>query len=130
MSFFEKRRAVTGIKARSQSGRIGSGPWAKRWLGILESFGLGARLSRGRSYARTGQVVSIDVSRDGGATWATVNPAFTTVNASSGNFAWTVTGPPTASARVRVTWSGNPAVSDLSNVNFTILDRITRSLGA
>ena len=51
-----------GIKARSRSGRIGNGVWARRWLGILEGFGLGSRLSRGRGYARSGQVVSIDVS--------------------------------------------------------------------
>jgi uncharacterized Zn finger protein len=63
VSLFDKRRSpLTGIKARTQSGRIGSGPWARRWLGILESFGLGTRLSRGRSYARSGQVVSIDVT--------------------------------------------------------------------
>jgi uncharacterized Zn finger protein len=30
-------------------------------VGILESFDLGARLTRGRSYARKGQVISIDV---------------------------------------------------------------------
>lgn len=63
MSFFERRRTpLAGIKARAQSGRIGSGPWAKRWLALLESFGLGSRLSRGRTYARSGQVVSIDVA--------------------------------------------------------------------
>ena len=72
-----------------------------------------------------GQRVSIDVSRDGGATWSTVNPAFVTTAAASGSFAWTVTGPPTAAARARVTWSGNPAVTSMSAVNFTILERIT-----
>jgi uncharacterized Zn finger protein len=63
MSLFDKPRATLGgIKARAQSGRIGSGPWARRWLELLESFGLGSRLSRGRSYARSGQVVAIDVT--------------------------------------------------------------------
>jgi uncharacterized Zn finger protein len=51
-----------GIKARAQTGRIGIGPWARRWLELLESFGLGSRLSRGRGYARSGKVVAIDVA--------------------------------------------------------------------
>ena len=71
MTLFEKRRPTkAGIKARAQSGRIGSGPWARRWLGVLESFGLGSRLSRGRSYARSGQVIPIDV--EGGEVKASV----------------------------------------------------------
>ncbi|MDZ7289299.1 MAG: hypothetical protein ONB44_08030 [candidate division KSB1 bacterium] len=35
--------------------------WSKRWIEVLESFNMGARLGRGRSYARRGQVMSIDV---------------------------------------------------------------------
>lgn len=63
MALFGKPRpTVGGIKARAQNGRIGSGPWARRWLALLESFGLGSRLSRGRTYARSGQVVSIEVT--------------------------------------------------------------------
>ncbi len=31
------------------------------WIEVLDSFNLGARLTRGRSYARQGQVISIDV---------------------------------------------------------------------
>ncbi len=52
-----------GIKARSQRGAFGQSWWAKRWIAVLESFDIGARLSRGRSYARNGQVVSIEISR-------------------------------------------------------------------
>ena len=33
-----------------------------RWIETLESFNIGARLSRGRSYARKGQVASLDIS--------------------------------------------------------------------
>src|SRR5262249_43794795 len=33
--------------------------WARRWIEMLEQFGQGARLSRGRSYARLGQVRSL-----------------------------------------------------------------------
>ncbi len=50
-----------GIKAKSQRGNIGKTWWSKRWIEVLEAFGMGARLGRGRSYARQGQVVSIDV---------------------------------------------------------------------
>jgi uncharacterized Zn finger protein len=50
-----------GIKTKSQRGEIGETWWSKRWIGVLHSFGMGARLDRGRSYARKGQVVSIDI---------------------------------------------------------------------
>jgi len=51
-----------GIKAKSQRGNIGKTWWSKRWIEVLEAFGMGARLGRGRSYARQGQVVSIDIA--------------------------------------------------------------------
>jgi uncharacterized Zn finger protein len=35
--------------------------WSGRFLDLLESFGIGSRLERGREYARTGQVVELDV---------------------------------------------------------------------
>lgn len=55
-------RPVTGgVVARSTRGRIGEQWWSRRFLGVLESFALGSRLTRGRSYARKGQVVSLDV---------------------------------------------------------------------
>ncbi len=50
-----------GIRAKSQRGDIGETWWSKRWVEVLESFGIGTRLERGRSYARRGQVISIDV---------------------------------------------------------------------
>lgn len=52
-----------GIKAQSQRGTFGTSWWAKRWIAVLESFDIGARLSRGRSYARKGQVVSIEIAK-------------------------------------------------------------------
>jgi hypothetical protein len=72
-----------------------------------------------------GQKVAIELSRDAGATFETINPAFVTTGASSGVFNWLVTAPATALARVRVSWSGNPSVSSASLVDFTILDRIS-----
>jgi uncharacterized Zn finger protein len=35
--------------------------WSRRFIDLLESFGLGSRLDRGREYARAGQVLELDV---------------------------------------------------------------------
>jgi len=35
--------------------------WSRRFVEMLESYGLGTRIQRGRRYARTGQVLSLDV---------------------------------------------------------------------
>lgn len=55
------KKVENGLKAKSKRGCIGETWWSKRWVSTLESFNLGARLTRGRSYARKGQVISIDV---------------------------------------------------------------------
>lgn len=52
-----------GVKSQSKRGSFGQSWWAKRWISVLESFNIGARLQRGRSYARRGQVASIDISK-------------------------------------------------------------------
>jgi len=52
-----------GIKAQSRSGGFGESWWAKRWIDVLESFHMGPRLGRGRSYARKGQVISINIEK-------------------------------------------------------------------
>lgn len=57
------RPAKGGIKAQSKRGGFGESWWAKRWIAVLESFNIGARLGRGRSYARNGQVLSIEVEK-------------------------------------------------------------------
>jgi len=57
------REVKGGIKALSQRGRFGESWWARRWIEVLESFNIGGRLQRGRSYARKGQVLSIDVKK-------------------------------------------------------------------
>lgn len=56
------REAKGGIKAQSKRGSFGTTWWAQRWIHVLESFNIGARLGRGRSYARQGQVLSIEVA--------------------------------------------------------------------
>jgi uncharacterized Zn finger protein len=62
--YYEPSRPIKvegGIKTKSERGEIGSTWWSKRWIGVLESFSMGTRLTRGRSYARQGQALSIDV---------------------------------------------------------------------
>lgn len=56
-----RRKAKGGIKAKSKRGQIGETWWSKRFISLLESFDIGARLSRGRSYARTGQVMNLNI---------------------------------------------------------------------
>lgn len=54
-----------GIKARSKRGSFASSWWAKQWIAALECLVDSGRLSRGRSYARKGQVISIDEKEKG-----------------------------------------------------------------
>ncbi|SCG45573.1 SWIM zinc finger family protein [Micromonospora humi] len=56
------RRVEGGLRARSTRGAIGRSWWSRRFLEVLESFALGSRLTRGRAYARRGQVLRLDVS--------------------------------------------------------------------
>jgi len=57
------RKVSGGIRAQSQRGTFGKSWWAQRWIKVLESFNIGSRLSRGRSYARNGQVLSVELNR-------------------------------------------------------------------
>ena len=57
------REARGGIKAQSKRAKFGESWWAKRWITVLESFNIGARLGRDRSYARRGQVLSVDIDK-------------------------------------------------------------------
>jgi len=57
------RSVKGGIKAQSKQGAFGKSWWAKRWIQVLESFNIGARLGRGRSYARQGQVTAITIDK-------------------------------------------------------------------
>lgn len=57
-------RAVEGgIRARNKRGAFAGRWWGKRWLQTLESFRIGARLTRGRSYARSGQVAKLNIGK-------------------------------------------------------------------
>jgi hypothetical protein len=55
-------RVEGGLVARSERGAIGTTWWSQRFLSVLESFGLGTRLTRGKAYARQGQVLALTVS--------------------------------------------------------------------
>ena len=68
-----------------------------------------------------GSLVKIEISRDGGATYSVI-AASVKNTATSGTYNWTVTGPATTRARIRVSAVNDPAVNDPSNVNFTVGD--------
>lgn len=61
--FARTKRAEGGIKAQTKRGALTQTWWGRRWIEVLESFDIGARLQRGRSYARKGQVLTIDVDK-------------------------------------------------------------------
>lgn len=56
-----RRAAKDGIRARSQRGDIGESWWSKRFITALQAMTDSGRLTRGRSYARTGQVMNLKV---------------------------------------------------------------------
>jgi uncharacterized Zn finger protein len=56
-------RVEGGIKARSKRGAIGEQWWSRRFIGVLEESGLSGRLTRGRSYARAGQVLDFSLTQ-------------------------------------------------------------------
>ncbi|MDA3627120.1 SWIM zinc finger family protein [Saccharopolyspora oryzae] len=55
-------RVEGGIKARSKRGEIAQTWWSRRFIEVLESFGMGGRLQRGKNYARAGQVLNLSLS--------------------------------------------------------------------
>lgn len=57
-----RRSTREGVRAASRRGEIGGSWWSKRFLSVLESMTIANRLSRGRSYARSGQVIGLSVS--------------------------------------------------------------------
>jgi len=56
-------RVEGGIKAKSKRGAIGEQWWSRRFIGVLETYGMASRLARGRSYARAGQVLDFELSQ-------------------------------------------------------------------
>jgi hypothetical protein len=60
--------------------------------------------------------VKIEISRDSGTTWNTI----VTPVPNNGSYAWTVHGPSTAQARIRVSSISSSAISDISDADFVI----------
>lgn len=54
-----------GIKAKSKRGEFAKNWWATRWITALERLVDRGRLNRGRTYARQGQVLSIEETKSG-----------------------------------------------------------------
>jgi uncharacterized Zn finger protein len=54
-----------GIKAKSKRGEFVENWWAQRWIQALEQLLDTGRLRRGRTYARKGQVLSIEETQNG-----------------------------------------------------------------
>ena len=63
-SWYESGRTIRadGIKAKSKRGEFSQSWWGKRWLEALTALMDPGRLSRGRSYARRGQVLEINLA--------------------------------------------------------------------
>ena len=53
--------AEGGLATSKQRGAMAASWWSRRFVDVLESYGLGTRMQRGRRYARAGQVLSFDV---------------------------------------------------------------------
>jgi uncharacterized Zn finger protein len=51
-----------GVKAKSKRGAIGEQWWSRRFIAVLDSYGMASRLQRGRSYARKGQVIEFTLA--------------------------------------------------------------------
>lgn len=55
-------RVDGGIRARTRRGAIGRSWWSRRFLEVLESYQGEGRQARGRSYARQGQVLALEIT--------------------------------------------------------------------
>ena len=63
----------------------------------------------------TSGFVKLELSRDGGATWTVIAASVPIGASSTGSFPWMVTGPATARASIRATWTANATVSGYAN---------------
>ena len=58
-------KVAGGIQINSTRGAVARTWWSKRFLSVLEQLGVGGRMARGRTYARQGQIISLDVDAGG-----------------------------------------------------------------
>jgi hypothetical protein len=68
----------------------------------------------------TSETVNIDLSKDGGVTWTNLASNVSNAGNGSGTFSWTVTGPSTAAAEIRVVWTADPSIVGISQGTFNI----------
>jgi hypothetical protein len=69
-------------------------------------------------------LINILLSRDGGISWA----AIISSTANDGSQTWTVSGPVTTLARIKVRSVSSPGVNDSSNTNFTISEPVIKTV--
>lgn len=67
MSYFHfsgsgPQKTQDGIRLQSSRGGVGTTWWGQRWVSALEKLCDSGRLTRGKNYARQGQVLSIDIA--------------------------------------------------------------------
>ena len=62
--YYENRTPKTvedGIKAQSKRGDIGEQWWSRRFIDVVESYSKSNRITRGKRYARKGQIIDLTV---------------------------------------------------------------------
>ena len=63
-TYYEKTTPIevdNGIALTTQRGDVVEHWWSKKWIAYLKSLNMGARLTRGKAYARKGQTLSVDI---------------------------------------------------------------------
>jgi hypothetical protein len=68
----------------------------------------------------TQAAVRVQLTRNNGATWSVLAPSVPSSGPGTGSYAWTVTGPRSTAARIRLVWTANAAVADKSDTVFWI----------
>jgi probable HAF family extracellular repeat protein len=85
----------------------------------LSRWGIGTRQRLAWTYSGNAPQLQIDISRDGGAQW---NPLAVVPRRTGGsqNFYWTVSGPSTANARLRVTSIADEDATDVNDADIRV----------
>ncbi|MFH1011520.1 MAG: hypothetical protein V1784_09850, partial [bacterium] len=109
-TIFDESNANFTIGEVTQSLTIASPNGGETWV-----TGSQATISWTRQNATGDVTVALNRSYPNG-TWETL-----TTTAGGTSFTWTVSGSASSSARIRVSLTSNPSVSDVSNANFTIV---------
>ena len=106
----------TATDTTNANATLGGGSLALAFPNGGESWPIGSHQTVQWSSAGLTGNVKIEVSRNGGTSWA----AIATSTPNDGAYLWTVTGPATSQARIRITSLTDLTVADASSANFTI----------